>query len=200
MVASALPVAAVETPKVLMFVRDGARDLELMLDNETGVMKQMLEDAGIEVVVATASGEPMEAGELVLEADLKIADAKASDYDGFILPCMAPAPGFPVPEQVVALIEEAHKSGKPVAASRGSVAILGEAGALEGKEYSYAQEVDVSERPEFKGGTYKGTGYTQDENVTTVGVCPLASRSLNLPDGTEDLTRGFIKSLTTNED
>lgn len=194
-----VPAMATDATKVLMFVRDGARDLELMLDEETGVMKQMLEDAGIEVVVATTTGEPMTAGELVLEADLKISDAKASDYDGFILPCMAPAPGSPIPEEIVTLLVEARKSGKPIAASRGSVAIVGKAGALEGREYSYAQEVDVDERPEFKGGTYQGTGYTQDGNITTVGICPLASRGLNLPDGTEDLTKGFIASLA-NED
>jgi len=192
----AAPVMAADSTKVLMFVRDGARDLELMLDEETGVMKQMLEDAGIEVVVATTTGEPMRSGDFVLQADLKIADAKASDYDGFILPCMAPAPGSPVPDEVVALIREARQTDKPIAASRGSVAILGKAGALEGKEYSYAQEVDVSERPEFEGGSYQGTGYTQDGNITTVGICPLASRGLNLPDGTENLTKGFIASLT----
>jgi len=192
-----LMASAADSGKVLMFVRDGARDLELMLDKETGVMKQMLEDAGYQVVVATASGEPMQAGDFVLEADIKIADAKASDYVGFILPCMAPAPGSPLPDEVVTLIEEAYKSGKPIAASRGSVAILGKAGALDGKKYSYAQEVDVNERPEFKGGTYEGTGYSQDGNITTVGICPLASRSLKLPDGTEDLTKGFIASLTS---
>lgn len=194
-IAMAAPVVASDSGKILMFVRDGARDLELMLDKETGVMKRMLEDAGFQVVIATSSGEPMKAGEFVLEADLAIADARASDYDGFILPCMAPAPGSPVPEAIVTLIEEAHRSGKPIAASRGSVAILGRSGALEGKNYSYAEEVDVNERPEFKGGTYEGSGYSQDGNVTTVGVCPLASRSLKLPDGTEDLVKGFIASL-----
>lgn len=192
--ATVAPAAAAEKT-VLMFVRDGARDLELMLDKETGVMKQMLENAGIKVVVATTSGGPMRAGDLELKADLKITDAKASDYDGFILPCMAPAPGATIPDEVITLMEEAHQSGKPIAASRGSVAILGRAGALKGKKYSYAQAVDVSERPEFEGGIYEGTGYSQDGNVTTVGICPLASRSLNEPDGTEDLTRGFIASL-----
>jgi len=197
--AMAAPTMAADSPKVLMFVRDGARDLELMLDEETGVMKEMLESAGIEVVVATTSGEPMKAGSLVLEADLEIADAKASDYDGFILPCMAPEPGSPLPSDVVTLIEEAYASGKPIAASRGSVVILGKAGVLEGKAYSYASEVDVNERPEFKGGTFMGTGITQDGNVTTAGICPLASRGLKLPDGTEDLTRRFIDSLTSED-
>ena len=197
--AMAAPTMAADSPKVLIFVRDGARDLELMLDKETGVMKEMLENAGIEVVVATTSGEPMKAGSLVLEADLKIADAKASDYDGFILPCMAPAPGSPLPSEVITFIEEAYVSGKPIAASRGSVAVLGKAGVLEGNAYSYASEVDVNERPEFKGGTFMGTGITQDGNVTTAGICPLASRGLKLPDGTEDLTQSFIDSLTSQD-
>jgi len=197
--AMAAPIMAADSPKVLMFVRDGARDLELMLDEETGVMKEMLENAGIEVVVATTSGEPMKAGSFVLEADLKIADAKASDYDGFILPCMAPAPGSPLPSEVITLIEEAYVSGKPIAASRGSVAVLGKAGVLEGNAYSYASEVDVNERPEFKGGTYMGVGITQDGNVTTAGICPLASKGLKLPDGTEELTRKFIDSLTNQD-
>ncbi|GMR23284.1 MAG: hypothetical protein BMS9Abin37_1701 [Acidobacteriota bacterium] len=197
--AMAAPAMGADSPKVLMFVRDGARDLELMLDEETGVMKEMLENAGIEVVVATTSGEPMKAGSLVLEADLKIADAKASDYDGFILPCMAPASGSPLPSEVITLIEEAYVSGKPIAASRASVAVLGKAGVLEGNLYSYASEVDVNERPEFKGGTFKGTGVTRDGNVITAGICPLASKGLKLPDGTEDLTRGLIDSLTNQD-
>jgi len=45
----------------------------------------------------------------------------------------------------------------------------------------------------------KGTGITQDGNVTTAGICPLASRGLKLPDGTEDLTRGFIDSLMSQD-
>jgi len=44
-----------------------------------------------------------------------------------------------------------------------------------------------------------GTGVTQDGNVTTAGICPLASRGLELPDGTEDLTQRFIDSLTNQD-
>ena len=109
---------------------------------------------------------------------------------------MAPAPGSPLPSGVLTFIEEAYVSGKPIAASRGSVAILDEAGVLEGKAYSYASEVDVNERPEFKGGTFIGTGITQDGNVTTGGICPLASKGLKLPEGNEELTKKFIDSPT----
>jgi hypothetical protein len=42
-------------------VRDGARDLELMLTEEDAVMKKMVEESGFDVVIATQSGEPMRA-------------------------------------------------------------------------------------------------------------------------------------------
>lgn len=182
--------------KILMFVTDGSRDLELMLTEEVGVMQQMLEDAGFTVDVATVSGERMTAGAAAMQPDLKLTDVDAADYAGFILPCMAPGPGFETPAEITAIIEQAAASGKPIAASRGSVEILASAGALAGKDYAFASAVDVTERPEFGGGAYQGTGVVRDGNVSTAGICPLASRSLNQPDGTQDLTREFIASLT----
>ena len=56
----ALPVAlpatvhAQEESTVFMFIRDGSRDLDLMLNREVAVMKNMLEDAGYRVDIATA--------------------------------------------------------------------------------------------------------------------------------------------------
>ena len=75
------------------------------------------------------------------------------------------------------------------------MAELAKAGVLAGKQYAYAAEVDLAERPEFKGGEYVGTGVVRDGKISTAGVCPLASRSLSLPDGTKDLTQSFINSL-----
>lgn len=180
---------------VLMFVQEGSRDLELMLTKEVGVMKAMIERAGYHVEIATATDAPMQAGAARIQPDLKLRDVDASRYAGFILPCMAPASGTPVPPEVIALIEQAVASGKPIAASRGSVEIVAEAGGLVGKQYTYASAVDVNARPAFKGGAYQGTGVIRDGNLSTAGICPLASRSLGEPDGTEDLTRAFIASL-----
>ena len=59
-----------ETPKVLLFIRTGSYDLELMLTEEVGVMKNLLEQSGFEVVVATVSGKPIEAGSNLAYADL----------------------------------------------------------------------------------------------------------------------------------
>lgn len=186
---------AQEPQKVLMFVQDGSRDLHLMLTEEVGVMKAMIEQAGYEVEVATAAGAPMRAGDAVLEPDLKLGDVEASRYAGFILPCMAPAPGTPVPPEAIALLERAVASGKPIAVSRASVGVLGQAGGLVGKEYTYASEVDVDARPEFRGETYRGTGVQRDGNISTAGICPLAARGLDQPDGTAELTQSFIDSL-----
>ena len=67
-----LPVVALaqagESAKVFMFVRDGSRDLDLMLEKEVGVMRSMLEQAGYTVDVATATGEAMTGETMTLMA------------------------------------------------------------------------------------------------------------------------------------
>lgn len=189
------PVNGQGSGKVLIVVQDGSRDLELMLTKEVGIMKAMIEQAGYDVDIATATGTTMKAGDTLLEPDLKLSDVDASSYAGFILPCMAPVPGTPVPPEAIAIVERAVASGKPIAASRLSVRLVASAGGLVGKDYAFALEVDVNEQPEFKGGTYRGTGVIRDGKVSTAGICPLAARSLSQPDGTEDLTRAFIESL-----
>jgi putative intracellular protease/amidase len=182
-------------PRVLMFVRDGSRDLDLMLSDEVLVMKGILEESGFEVVVATESGEPMKAGSTTLVADLKVADADLSDFAGLALPCMAPAEGYPVSAEAMALVKAAVADAKPILAARGSVAVVAKAGGLDGKKYAFASEVDVKERPEFAGGSYQGMGVVRDGNVSTSGVCPLAAKGSGLPDGTEEVTRRFVESL-----
>jgi putative intracellular protease/amidase len=85
--------------------------------------------------------------------------------------------------------------GKPILAARGSVAVLAQAGGLEGRKYAFASEVDVKKQPEFSSGHYQGTGVVRDGNVSTSGVCPLSARTSPVPDGTEEVTRKFIESL-----
>ena len=91
--------------------------------------------------------------------------------------------------------KQAEASNKPIAASRGSVGFLAAAGILEGRRYAFASAVNTDESPSFRGGTFMGTGTERDGNVSTNGICPLASRSLDLPDGTADLARSLIDSL-----
>ena len=193
--AAAIPARAADAPKVLMIVRDGSRDLELMLSQEVGVMKRMLEASGFKVEVATESGEPMRAGSVELGADFKVSDAVASDYAGVALPCMAPGPEYSVSPAELAIVKTFVEQGKPILAARGSVGVLAKVGGLEGKKYAFASEVDPKARPEFAGGEFQGTGVVRDGSVSTSGVCPLAAKTSALPDGTEEVTRNFIESL-----
>ena len=151
---------AKDTPKVLLFIRgDGLKSsaLELMLTKEVGVMKEILEQSGFEVAVASVSGEPIVAGSTSLKPDLKLRDVYTTDYAGFILPCMADS-SSPTPETITT-VWKAAAEGKPVAAQLGSVMTLAKAGLLIGKKYAFAVEVDLNEEifSDFKGGVYSGT-------------------------------------------
>lgn len=188
--------AAETSDWVFMFIPDGSRDLELMLTEEVGLMREMLEDAGFSVDIATTDNKVLEAGGATLEPTIALENVYAANYAGIILPCMAPAPGsHSTPDAVTAIVEQAVALGRPVAASRGSVATLARAGALVGKQYAYAGPVDLSKRPEFAGGEYQGIGVVRDGMISTAGICPLAARSTGEPDGTEELTEYFIATL-----
>jgi len=192
------PTTATAAEKIFLFVRDGSRDLDRMLTREVGVMRSMLEAAGFEVDVANSSGEPMVAASVTLTPDVRLEDVDLADYAGVVLPCMAPAPGHPLPARVDELVTEAVAAGKPVAASRGSVVTLAKAGGVSARHYAFAGPVDVRERPEFTGGTFMGTGVVRDDHVSTAGICPLAAHELGEPDGTAELMRSFIASLTNS--
>jgi hypothetical protein len=197
-VASLLPALADiahadDSPKVFMFVREGSRDLELLLTEEVGVMRAMIEDAGYVVDIATPGDEPMVAQSVTLSPTVRLEDVDVSDYAGVILPCMAPARGSPIPERIDEIAAEAVEMGMPFAASRGSVEILAKAGGIADRQFAFA--ADPADSPDFAGGTFLGTGVVRDDNINTAGICPLASRSLDLPDGTAELTEGFIQSL-----
>lgn len=188
-------VIAQDTPKVLLFITDGSPDLEFMLTNEVGVMKKMLEQSGIEVDVATLSGEPISVGSVNLSSVLKLTDVIADDYAGIILPCMAARSKERDIPEMVAIVKKALGEGKPVAAQFDAICFLARAGVLNGKKYSYGTEVDLEELPEFEGGIYSGTGIVQDGNIITSGVCPFWARQSGLKDGTPGLTQALIEAV-----
>ena len=72
-------------PQVLIYVRDGSSDFEYMLHHELGVMKHLLEEAGLRVVVATDSEESYYHLRAALNPDLSLPDVKVSKYAGFLL-------------------------------------------------------------------------------------------------------------------
>jgi putative intracellular protease/amidase len=190
-----------ESNKVLLFIRDGSVDLEFMLTNEVGVMKDILEQSGFEVTIATVSGEPIVAGSTKLKPNLKLGDVRITDYVGFILPCMAASDtlGAPIAIEAVAMVKKAAAEGKPVAAQLGSVLILAKAGVLMDKKYAFADSEDLNANlsPDLKdcGGIYNGTGVIQDGNIITSGICPFWARMNELQDGTQELSQTLVKVI-----
>ena len=185
---------AQDAGKVLMFVRDGSRDIGLMVHDEVLVMKQMLEEAGFVVDVATADGKDLIVDGVTIKVDHAVAELSMDSYAGLLLPCMGPPGGATVEAKVVELVKSADAAGKPIAASRSSVEFLAAAGVLEGHKYAYASAVNVEARPSFAGAVFSGTGTVQDGHLTTNGICPI-STSADLPDGTRDLMLSLIENL-----
>jgi len=185
--------ASEQKPKVLLFIRKGtSHRIELMLKEEVGVMTSMLEEAGFEVIVATASGEPIKAQTREFIPDLKLADVKVNDYVGIIMPCMAKGavPSWHASPQEISLVKEAVAQGKPIAAQQGPIIILAEAGVLVGKKYTYYFDPEWGNNS-FVGAIYSGVGVIQDGNIITSSNCPY----LAFGDGTSELTKLFIETI-----
>jgi putative intracellular protease/amidase len=186
-----------DAPKVLLFITDGSRDLELMLAKEVLVMKEILEQSKFDVVITSLSGETISVDTLVIEPDLKLDNVSIADYSGYIFPCMAPPweKIYNLNPEVVSLIKEISKTGKPMAAQTLSVADFAQAGVLIDKKYAFTIDPDVNEYPDFKGGIYMGEGVIQDGNIITSGTCPWKTREYGKPDGTQLLTHLLIKAI-----
>jgi putative intracellular protease/amidase len=191
---SLMPVHAKDAPKVLLFMRSGSADLEYMLKNEAMVMKKTLERSGFKVVVATLDGSGFSSGSTTIKADVKLADANADDYAGFILPCMMVA-SYPEPEispYAINLVKAFVTAGKPVAAQTGSLWTLAKAGVLKGKKYAYAFE---EKHAYFEGATFGGTDIVRDGLILTSGTCPHMARTLKIPDGSEKLALTLAEAM-----
>lgn len=184
--ASQQPVPKESGNKVLLILREtrGSTDKQFMETKEAVMMKSMLEEAGFKVVIASASGRTFFNGE-TLRYDFTLDKVKIADYVGFIIPCMSLHTIVVKPEEV-AIAKQIADEGKPVAAQRKGVLILGEAGALAGKRYSYE-----SKYPLFDGAIHSGNGVVQDGNIITSSYCP-AHGSL---DQTVELTQALIDEL-----
>jgi putative intracellular protease/amidase len=177
---------------VLIVVDQNSTDLKLMLTKELGVMTDLLQKAGYKVVVATAAGSPIDAGDNVtVNPNLKLADVKPEDFAGFVFPCMGRDMEIMQPADQLAIAQKAVASGKPVAAQVGGVEVLAQAGVLKGKHVAMASEMKAA----VPDAIWDGEGVVQDGNIITSGVCPYVSRELGKPDHTTELTQKFIAAL-----
>lgn len=121
------------TRRILIMATDGFEQSELE------VPLRRLEEAGADVDVAS-----LEMGAITgwdeddwgdeIDVDLKIADAKASDYDALVLPGGQINPDLlRVEESAVALIRDFAEAGKPIAAICHAPWLLIEAGLAKGR-------------------------------------------------------------------
>jgi putative intracellular protease/amidase len=190
-----------EHSKVLLFVTDGSRDLELMLTREVLAMKDLLEKSNLEVDIATLTGERISVDTVVVIPDFKLVNVNVSEYEGYMFPCMAP-PWDKIYEpnnEVVSFIKEAYQEGKPMASQTLSVADFAKAGILVNRKYAFTIDPDLDEYPEFQGGIYSGEGVIQDGLIITSGTCPWKTREYGKPDGTPKLTELFIQAVTAKQ-
>jgi len=190
-----------EQPKVLLFVTDGSRDLELMLTREVLAMKDLLEKSNLDVDIATLTGERISVDTVVVIPDFKLDNVNVSEYEGYMFPCMAP-PWDKIYEpnnEVISFIKEAYQEGKPMASQTLSVADFAKAGILVNRKYAFTIDPDLDEYPEFQGGIYSGEGVIQDGLIITSGTCPWKAREYGKPDGTPKLTKLFIQAVTTKQ-
>ena len=184
------------TPKVLLFMREGSADLEYMLNKEVGVMKDVLERSGYRVVIATVDGSSFAAGSFKVQTDLRVADVDVNEYAGIIIPCMAAGTNRDtmVSSETVTVARKAISAGKPVAAQTGAVLVLGEAGLLKEKKYASMREiVNVEE------GIHSGTGVVRDGLIITSAICPYMARESNIGDGTEELALTLVEAMKGGE-
>ena len=174
---------------VLLIAQEGSANLEVAVSEEAGVMIDLLSAAGYRVVVATKSGKPLVAKSRTITPDLTVDSVNSRDYAGLIMPCMNTS-GSGITLQAIAITKEMGAAGKPIAAQRGSVPILGQAGILVGKRYSgwYACESQ---------GTFTPNSVVTDGTIITSGGCPYSGASEGTIDGTRELTRLFIEALAS---
>jgi putative intracellular protease/amidase len=182
------PKESLSDPKVLVFVRDGSYHTEYMLTHEVGVMLSMLDEAGLQAVVATEFKDSYDGSDPPLKSDILLQDVNIADYEGFLLPCMAAGLPGSIEDAAIEMVAEAAAQGKPVAAQYGSVFTLARAGLLDGKHYAY-------ESDGFPEGIHDGTGVVQDGNIITSGTCSYEALLTSRPDGTPELTQKLIEAI-----
>lgn len=125
---------AIPAANVLVIATNGFEQSELEFPRD------QLRAKGATVHVATLDGQSIKGWEGTdwgrdAEADLKIADAKATDYDALVIPGGQINPDLlRVEQSVLSLVKDFHNSGKVIAAVCHGPWVLVEAGVAKGRD------------------------------------------------------------------
>ena len=184
--------------KVLLYIRHGtsAYDTDDRITQEVNVMISMLKHAGFKVIIASTSGELIEGKTQKVKPDLKLVDVSLDDYSGLIMPCFCRGSRYHnwhASSEEISLIKEIVSTGKPIAAQKGAIIMLAEAGVLVGKKF--ANRSDITMYESFRGAIYSGDFVVRDGNIITSAFCPTTANRSGKQDGTTELTKLFIEAI-----
>jgi protein deglycase len=185
-----------ENPKVLMFIQDNSYDQGYMLKNEAGLMKQILEQSGFTVEIATLSGETLKSDSVTVQPDLKLSEANVKNYAGFIIPCMA-AEDTVITSEERSFVKNINEQNKPLAAETGAVLILAKAGLLKGKKFAFVESYVNQMKADFENAIFSGEGVIRDGNIMTSGICPMQTKMYGKANGTAELTKMLVEAMKT---
>lgn len=157
--------STIDNARILIIATHGFEQSELEFPRD------QLRAKGAEVHVATLDGKAIKGWEgsdwgREAEADLKIADAKAGDYDAIVLPGGQINPDLlRVEEDALILIKSFHDQGKVIAAICHAPWLLAETGIVKGRDVtSYASiRTDV----ENAGGKWQDKEVVADMGIVT---------------------------------
>jgi hypothetical protein len=193
----ALPVTTWAQQRVLIVPREGSIALDYMIEHEVLVIRDVLNDAGYAVDIATRSGNPMRGTTMNLDPVLKVSEVNLSLFTGVILACMAAGSvgSWDASADEINLVTQAVRKGLLVGAQASALITLAEAGLLDGKDYCYYK--DVSYYPGFKKGNWKGLGVIQDGLLITSSSCPYVpvEYGQKMKDYTAEFAAAFAKAL-----
>ncbi len=105
---------------------------------ETVAPVDLLRRAGVEVIVASLTGEKLVTGRcnVTVQADATLSDVEAQEFDLFLIPGGPGIKAVRADGRAVRLAQAYSKAGKPVAAICAAPTVLMDAGLLVGKRYT----------------------------------------------------------------
>lgn len=166
--------------KALIIIRNySSSDMPFMTDNELGVMIDMLEDASVEIGIASHTFDPYESETRTITPDFPVGDVDVTDYDAVILPCLA-AGKKPASQEIIELIKEFDKHENVIAAQYGARVTLYEAKIIGDDQMDSSEVLQIG-------------------RVITSGCCPQMDKYYGCGDGTEELINKVIATLNAGE-
>jgi len=172
-----VPISIPEGTNVLIVIRNyHSEDMQLVTDNELGVMIDMLDEAGLNYLITSLTFEPYESETRTVTPDFLVDSVDVAGFDAVILPCLAAGDSLASnPKEIVDLVKEFEKQEKVIAAVHGARWPL------------FAEKIITNEQ--------FGRDVIQKGRIITSGCCPHGVSYFKCEDGTKPLIEKVIATL-----